>query len=323
MQAPLLSPATRVLVFGSGLAGHEANAIGVAGALVPGYATVRVAPRPLFAATAPWGFVDPGDFARVPDVDIAIACGRVTVPYLRAIKRRSGGRTLTVFLQDPRAWRGTFDLIWVPEHDKLRGANVMTTAVSPHSVSPGILSYGRATPDPRLAPLPTPRVAMVLGGDSGAHRFEANDIAALAEIAGEIAASGAGLMVTASRRTPAALTAAIRAAVGAAVGDGENIFIWDGTGENPYRAMLALADSIIVTGDSVNMCGEACATGVPVHIYEPTGGSPKITRFIDGLVAHGAARRWAGQLESWSYAPLDATGDIAAEVARRYLAHHA
>lgn len=314
MQAPLLSPATRVLVFGSGLAGHEANAVGVAGALVPGYATLRVAPRSLFAAAAPWGLADPSDFARVPEVDIAIACGRITVPYLRTIKRRSGGRTFTVFLQDPRAWRGSFDLIWVPEHDRLRGANVMTTAVSPHAVSPGILAYARDNPDPRLASLPTPRVAMILGGDSGAHRFEPKDIATLAEIAGEIAASGAGLMVTPSRRTPQALITAIHAAVGGA----DNVFVWNGSGENPYRAMLALAQSIIVTGDSANMCGEACATGVPVHIYEPSGGSPKFTRFIDGLVAHGAARRWAGQLESWSYPPLDATGDIAAEVARRY-----
>jgi mitochondrial fission protein ELM1 len=84
--------------------------------------------------------------------------------------------------------------------------------------------------------------------------------------------------------------------------------------------MLALAEAILVTGDSVNMMAEAVATGTPVHIYEPDGGHPKMTAYIDHLIAAGAARRWAGALEHWSYAPIDATPGIAEEVARRYLA---
>ena len=84
---------------------------------------------------------------------------------------------------------------------------------------------------------------------------------------------------------------------------------------------FAQADAIVVTGDSVNMVGEACATGAPVHVYEPSGGSPKITRFIDRLIDAGAVRRWSGKLEEWSYQPVDATREIAEEAARRYLSH--
>jgi mitochondrial fission protein ELM1 len=312
----LLPPDTRILVLGSGRIGHEVNARGVAGALgiVPDFVTVK--PRKLFELAAPWGPVDPADAPRSPWPDIAIACGRITVPYLRAIKSGSRGRTFTVFLQDPRAWRGSADLIWVPEHDRLRGANVLTTLTSPHSFSGDALARARTAIDPRLAALPQPRVAMVLGGDSGAHRFEGKDIEALAGIARDVAASGRGLMVTPSRRTPAALIEAIRAAVA-----GHIAFVWDGSGDNPYVQILAQADAIVVTGDSVNMVGEACATGAPVHVYEPSGGAPKITRFIDGLVAVGAVRRWSGQLQDWRYAPIDATQEIAVEAARRYLAH--
>lgn len=314
----LLPPDTRVLVLGSGRIGHEVNARGVAGALgiEPGFVTVR--PRKLFELAAPWGPVDPADALRPPWPDIAIASGRVTVPYLRAIKSGSRGRTFTVFLQDPRAWRGSADLIWVPEHDSLRGPNVLTTLTSPHSFGGDALTSARLAVDPRLAGLPQPRVAMVLGGDSGAHRFEAKDIEALAVIARDIVLSGRGLMVTPSRRTPAALTAAIRAAV-----EGHDAFVWDGSGGNPYVQILSQADAIVVTGDSVNMVGEACATGAPVHVYEPSGGSPKITRFIDGLVAAGAVRRWNGLLQDWRYAPIDATREIAMEATRRYLAHRA
>jgi mitochondrial fission protein ELM1 len=314
----LLPPDTRILVLGSGRIGHEVNARGVAGALgiVPDFVTVQ--PRKVFELAAPWGPVDPADAPRLPWPDIAIACGRITVPYLRAIKSGSRGRTFTVFLQDPRAWRSSADLIWVPEHDRLRGPNVLTTLTSPHSFSSDALTSARAAIDPRLAGLSRPRTAMVLGGDSGAHCFEQSDIAALAAIARDIVVSGCGLMVTPSRRTPPALIEAIRVAVA-----GHNAFVWDGSGDNPYVQILANAEAIVVTGDSVNMVGEACATGAPVHVYEPSGGAPKITRFIDGLVAAGAVRRWSGQLQDWSYARIDATREIAVEAARRYLAHRA
>ena len=83
--------------------------------------------------------------------------------------------------------------------------------------------------------------------------------------------------------------------------------------------MLALADAILVTGDSANMVGEATATGAPVHVFEPSGGgSTKLARAIDALIARGAARRWGGRIESFRYAPIDSSGEIAAEILRRY-----
>ena len=81
-----------------------------------------------------------------------------------------------------------------------------------------------------------------------------------------LAETGASLMITASRRTPAALRHALEALAARHGG-----FFWDGTGENPYVALLALADAIVVTADSFNMIGEAAATGVPVLVFEPSG----------------------------------------------------
>ena len=75
-----------------------------------------------------------------------------------------------------------------------------------------------------------------------------------------------------------------------------------------------------VTADSVNMVGEAVVTGVPVHVYEPSGGHRKISFYIDRLSELGAVRRWNGALVSWKYDPIDATPFIAREIARRYLA---
>ncbi len=97
-------------------------------------------------------------------------------------------------------------------------------------------------------------------------------------------------------------------------------FFWDGEGDNPYLSMLANADAIIVTGDSVNMVGEAIATAAPVYVVPPPGRRGKIDAYLSALADAGAIRIWSGALEDWRRAPVNATPDIARAVAQAYLA---
>ena len=320
-----LPAGTTAWVLASGKVGHEIHCIGIARELGLEPTLKPVRPRRLFEMTSPYGPIDPRDSARQagsllapPFPDLVFAAGRVTVPYLRHLRRASGGRTFSIFLQDPRTGPKTADVIWVPAHDRLRGANVLVTLTSPHPLRPHVLEVARHSPDSRIAHLPQPRVAMILGGPSAHHRFEAGDVIALASAAAGLTRKGYGIMVTPSRRTPPELLSAIRDALDAQGSLPDRAFVWDGTGENPYAQMLANADAVIVTGDSVNMVGEALAIGVPVHVYEPSGGHRKMTGFIDQLVDQGYVRRWTGELETWTTAPLDATTIIAAGIAARY-----
>lgn len=320
-ETPLLPAETRARVLGSGKIGHEVHCLGLARALglEPDVRPVR--PRWPWTLLAPFGPADPreagaGGGLAAPWPDIAIAAGRLTIPALRHVKRASGGRVFTVCMQDPRVGVRAADAIWVPEHDSLRGGNVIVTLTSPHGLGAEALDAARRAPDPRVAALAAPRVAMILGGPSAHHRFEPADIAALARIAAEIVAAGHSLAVTPSRRTPPEAVTAIRLALAGV--DPARAFLWDGAGPNPYVHMLALADAILVTADSANMMGEALAPGVPVHVYEPTGGHRKMSAFLDRLVAEGHVRRWRGALETWPCRPVDATREIAVEVARRY-----
>ena len=304
--------ALRALVLGSGRIGHEVNVLGVVEALGVDYERRGIDPRYLYGRLAPWGPVDPQDAAPLTGLapDIVIASGRMTVPYVRAWKRAKPS-IFAVFVQDPRWARSEMDLIWVPEHDSYRGPNVFSTLTSPHPFTPRRLAEARANPDPRLAALPGPRCAVALGGSSGAQHFTQIDLVRMAEALRAIRRQGYSLMLTPSRRTPARLAHVARAEIG----DG---FFWDGSGDNPYGAMLALADAMLVTGDSANMVGEATATGAPVHVFEPSGGKPgKLGRFLDALEARGVARRWAGKIESFRYEPLDSGAAIAAEIRRR------
>lgn len=314
----LLPPRTRILIVTPDKAGHEVICRGVAQALGGEIASMQVQPRKLYALMAPWGRGDPRMAFPEPFPDIALGSGRTAAPALRALKARSGGKTFIVFLHDPRANRAAFDMIWAPEHDRIEGPNVISTLSSPHTLSPELIAQARANPDPRVAALKGPRLALLLGGPSSAYKYQPHDVAELARLARGAAEQGYSVMVTPSRRTPAGLTRVVADAVAHLPEDRR--FVWTGEGRNPFLHMIANADAIVVTADSVNMVGEAAATGAPVHLFTPTGRPRKTKIFLDGMIARGAVRPWSGRIEQWSYAPIDATGEIAAEIARRFLA---
>jgi hypothetical protein len=52
-----------------------------------------------------------------------------------AIRRASGGRTTAAQLQDPGVGYGEFDLLVVPEHDRLRGPRVIATRGAVHRIT--------------------------------------------------------------------------------------------------------------------------------------------------------------------------------------------
>jgi hypothetical protein len=324
-ESPPTEPLPTIWVLTDGKAGDEVQCLGVAQRLGVAPQIRRVAPRKPFAWLMPRGPIDPreapdrpGSPLAPPFPDIAIASGRRAVAYLRALRKASNGRSFTVFLKDPRTGSGAADLIWVPEHDRLRGDNVLVTVTSPHGLSPARLEQAGATPHPAIAALPLPRAAVLVGGDSRHHRFRAEDIARFAGLLDQLAASGVALMGSRSRRTSPELDAAV-AAVFARHGG----WWWDGAGENPYVALLAHADAVVTTADSTNMIGEATATGAPILVFEPHGGHGKLAKFLEALKRQGAVHHFEGRLEGGRYEPLDSTAEIAEAVRQGWLRHRA
>jgi len=227
-----------------------------------------------------------------PWPELVIATGRQSVPASLYVKRKNPP-TRRVQIQNPGISPQHFDLVIAPMHDNLRGANVIQTIGALHRAAPERLAEEARLIEPRIAALPRPVIGVLIGGANGVYRFGIEEARSLAtEIGRHAAASGGSAIVTPSRRTGDANIAALRAALGATPG-----FVWDGAGANPYFGILALADVILVTGDSVNMITEACATGHPVYIYGLPGGSTKFQRFHQALVLRGYARRYEGLLD--------------------------
>lgn len=306
-----------------GKAGHETQARGVANALGVKVEAKRVTPKGPWRWAAPWGpvapseqFGQPGSAFAPPWPKIAIAVGRASIPYIRALKRRAGAATFTVVLEDPKAGKGIADFLWVPAHDPLRGPNVMTTLTAPHHFSGARMAELRQRVPDRIAALPRPRIAVILGGKNAVYRFKDQDDDRLAGALQSLGELGASFMITTSRRTHARLLGVVEAATA-----GRPRILYTGEGDNPYPDFLAHADALVVTADSVNMTGEACATGRPVYVFTPSGGSEKFSRFHRALRENGATRELPARVDrlpDWHYAPLDSSHEIAEEIERRY-----
>jgi hypothetical protein len=237
-----------------------------------------------------------------PWPDLVIGCGRNAAMPALAVRRASGGRTLAAQIQDPGVGRSEFDLLVVPEHDRLRGPRVIVTRGAVHRVTRARLAAARVR-FPALAALPRPILSVLIGGANKAYRLTLRRVGEIAdEVAEVLRTRGGSALVTPSRRTGAA-------GIGLLRGRLQNlpVAIWDGCGENPYFAYLALADAFMVTADSVSMISEAAATGNPVHIVDLDGGNAKFARFHAAMQAAGITRPFSGRIESWRYPIPDDT----------------
>lgn len=237
---------------------------------------------------------------------LVIGCGWRSIPFLIEIKRRSGNRTMTVQLQDPRVPTDVFDLVVPPEHDGLVGENVVPIIGSPNRINATSLEAAARRWAELARAYPSPRVTVLVGGRSKSHRFNKPDAEALGEQLRNLLHQGYSLMVTTSRRTGAEQTQVLREALNA-----KHAFLWDGAGDNPLLGMLAHADAILVTSDSTNMMVEAAGTGKPVHILPLECTNPKFDRLVERLVGLGIGRIFTGRIENWTYHPLNETARIA------------
>jgi mitochondrial fission protein ELM1 len=205
-----------------------------------------------------------------PWPDLVISCGVRNEPVCRWIRKQSGGHTRYVHVGRPWARLDSFDLvITTPQYRVPERPNVVSNMLTLHGLSTERLAQAREEWASAFADLPRPLVAVIAGGDSGPFTFGPKAAARLATQASAIARQdGGSLLVTTSSRTHAGAAAALQAGI-----DVPHYFYhWrTGAADNPYVGMLAWADRLIVTGDSIAMLSEASATGKPVQMFDIGG----------------------------------------------------
>lgn len=284
-----MAPVPTTWVLTDGRAGNERQALALAHALSD--ATPRiwrletrapwrwVAPRLLHDSTRAFGEEFRDALGEPPT--LAIGCGRQAALATRLL-RSAGARCVQIL--DPRIDPRYWDAVVVPEHDALRGANVVTALGSLHAVNADWLANARAR-FPQFSVLASPRTLLLLGGPIPNVPLDADwwkRTANLLRVRYEDV--GGSLSICASPRTPAWLADAARKDLANISG----LRWFDASdGENPYAGLLAWAERIVVSPDSVNMISEAVATSASVRVASPEIAHERHAMFLRALIERG------------------------------------
>jgi hypothetical protein len=199
-----------------------------------------------------------------PWPDLVITIGRRLSSVALWIQRESRGYSKLVLVGRPRRLARRFDLIVASAQYRIGdGPNVLRLGLPLMGVDRAAVEVAARAWAPRMAELPRPITALLVGGPTKPVRFDAAVARDLVERASAMAQGGT-LYATTSRRTPPAIVAAIAAALPRSA----VLFRWSADAiDNPYLALLGLADRFVATSDSVTMMVEVARLGRPLAVY--------------------------------------------------------
>ena len=307
-----MAPQTCWVVCDDGKVGTEHQCVGLAEALghhphikrLQGRGIWRYLPptlwfRPLSGVICDQLFLPPWP-------DLIIAAGRLSVAPTAYIRRLTAGRTRVIQLQNPCINPRFFDAVIAPHHDRLQGSNIFRTQGALHRITTERLRSEGQRFTAVFAHLPRPLIGVLIGGDNGCYKMSPETTRRMTERLRQVARQQGGtLVVVVSRRTSDDVRTILRQKL-----KDSGAYVWTGEGDNPYYGILALADYLILTSDSVSMASEACFTGKPVYTYFLPGGSRKFNAFHAYFQQKGYTRPFEDHLETWAYPPLDEFQDV-------------
>ena len=253
----------------------------------------------------------------VCDCKIIISCGRKSVIPSIALKKRLGNEIFNIHIQDPKVSFEHFDLIVSPEHDRLRGENIINTTGAIHYLTKKEINdnskYLGIEKDKRKE-----LVAFIIGGPNKYYNYSEKQIHELFnKVKTLFTPDKFKIIVIPSYRTPENI---LKIAFNTF---SINHHVVKNIDKKAYLSALAISNYIVVTCDSTSMISEAAMTGKPVYIammksFKPTG---RFKKFYSQLKDLGITRELEDRVESWSYNSLNEVNRIAPIVKAKMKKH--
>lgn len=236
--------------------------------------------------------------ARLHTADVILSTGSSVAAVNLLLGRLLNAKTVTCRRPSPIGVR-YFDLAILPMiswHNAVGKSNVCKTIGVPNPISPDILNAEQKRLKRELNLPDCQRIGILLGGTDRHETITTADTTKLSEICEAVAEElNAQVLVTTSRRTPPDVVASLSATLKHA--DWCPLFITPDTPSeiaDPYQAILALSDLLIVTADSFSMVCEAASSGHPVSVLmlsEETAKLPKRHKVYAYMEEHAIVRR--------------------------------
>ena len=224
---------------------------------------------------------------------IIITTGRRMAGTSIALKSILKNNVKTIHIQNPKLSLNHFDLLLIPEHDRIKGKNVIQTK--------GALCFFeekdiKKFKEPNLNKIKTKKntVLLMVGGNSKKQKPNNSEYFELStKVIQGVKNLNAQLIVTVSRRTPNKAIKILQSTFSKHLSDFK---ILSSDENNLYPKILEIIDYTIVTSDSVNMISELATLSKPLFIFHFSKENKKISFFISNLKELNIVQDYHGDL---------------------------
>ncbi len=243
--------------------------------------------------------------------DLVISCGRKSVIPSIFIKKKNK-KIFTIHIQDPKVRFNNFDLIVAPEHDELKGENIITSKGAIHYITR--LEIEKARPYLHDKIKNEKIVSLILGGPNKYYNFSNEELTNIfREIKSSFISQGYKAIIIPSMRTPKRI---IDLAINEFLIDG---FVVNSVDKQAYLSSLAIANIIVVTCDSTSMISEAATSGKPIFVahMQPKRNNYRFKRFYKLFRELGVIKNLGEKVENWTYDSFNEAERIAAIINSR------
>ena len=238
--------------------------------------------------------------------DVVISCGRKSVIPSIYLKKKFKNKIINIHIQEPKVFLDNFDFVVVPEHDGLKGNNVLTSKGAVHYLTNSELDENENYLKPRINS-EKKIVAFIIGGPTKYYNYEEKVIDEIFQkIKNNFLNNNYQVIIIPSMRTPKSI---IKKAQDYFV---QGQVVIDNVDKKAYLSGLKLADQIVVTCDSTSMISEAAITGKPIYVAQmpTTKKNERFENFFRLFESLKIIKNLDTVVDSWSYQKLDEANKI-------------
>ncbi|MDA7769980.1 mitochondrial fission ELM1 family protein [Candidatus Pelagibacter sp.] len=249
--------------------------------------------------------------------DIVISCGRKSVIPSIYLKKKFKSKIINIHIQEPKVSLDNFDFVVAPEHDGLKGSNVLTSKGAVHYLTNGELDENENYLKSRIS-AEKKIVTLVLGGPTRYYDYNNQVIEGIfSKIEKNFLNNNYQLIVIPSMRTPQNIIEKAKSYF-----DKDQIVIPD-VNKKAYLSSLKISDHIVVTCDSTSMISEAAITGKPIYVAQMPAikNNQRFKSFFNLFESLNIIKELNNSVENWTYTKLNETNKIAEQIREKIKQH--
>jgi len=251
------------------------------------------------------------------EFDIVISCGRKSVIPSIYLKKKFKNKIINIHIQEPKVSLDNFDFVVAPEHDGLKGSNVLTSKGAVHYLTNSELDENENYLKSRIS-AEKKIVTLVLGGPTRYYDYNNQVIEGIfSKIEQNFLNNNYQLIVIPSMRTPPNIIEKAKSYF-----DKDQIVIPD-VDKKAYLSSLKISDHIVVTCDSTSMISEAAITGKPIYVAQMPAikNNQRFKSFFNLFESLNIIKELNNSVENWTYTKLNETNKIAEQIREKIKQH--